>query len=127
MTDIERVLLNGSIAEIGALYRSHRTSVVEAVAWYLTRIERFKDLNAVRDISEHARADAKRADHELLARGIDHGPLHGIPVLLKDNILARGLRASAGLGRSPSSSRAVMPPWRPSCAPPAPLCWARPT
>ena len=95
MTDIERVLLNGSIAEIGALYRSHRTSVVEAVAWYLTRIERFKDLNAVRDISEHARADAKRADHEL-ARGIDHGPLHGIPVLLKDNILARGLRASAG-------------------------------
>jgi amidase len=95
MTDVERVLLNGSIAEIGALYRSHRTSVVEAVSWFLARIEQCKDLNAVRDISEHALDDAKRADQEL-AQGIDHGPLHGIPVLLKDNILARGLRASAG-------------------------------
>ena len=95
MTDIERVLLNGSIAEIGALYRSRRISVAEAVSWFLARIERFKDLNAVRDISEHALDDAKRADHEL-SQGIDHGPLHGIPVLLKDNILARGLRASAG-------------------------------
>ena len=52
MTDIERVLLNGSIAEIGALYRSRRISVAEAVSWFLARIERFKDLNAVRDISE---------------------------------------------------------------------------
>jgi amidase len=95
MTDIEHVLLNGSIPEIGALYRAHRASVVEAVAWYLARIERCRDLNAVRDISEHALEHAKRADHEL-AQGIDHGPLHGIPVLLKDNILARGLRASAG-------------------------------
>ena len=95
MSDIEHVLLNGSIAEIGALYRSRRITVVEAIAWYLARIERFKDLNAVREVSEHALEDAKRADHEL-AQGVDHGPLHGIPVLLKDNILARGLRASAG-------------------------------
>jgi amidase len=95
MSDIEHVLLNGSIAEIGVLYRSRRITVVGAVAWYLARIERFKDLNAVREVSEHALEDAKRADHEL-AQGIDHGPLHGIPVLLKDNILARGLRASAG-------------------------------
>ena len=95
MSDIEHVLLNGSIAEIGALYRSRRTSVVEAVAWYLARTERLKDLNAVRDRSEHALEDAERADREL-ADGTEYGPLHGIPVLLKDNILARGLRASAG-------------------------------
>jgi amidase len=95
MTDIERVLLNGSIGEIGALYRSRRISVVEAVSWFLSRIERCKDLNAVRDISKHALDDAKRSDHEL-AQGTDHGPLHGIPVLLKDNVLARGMRASAG-------------------------------
>ncbi len=95
MSDIEHILLNGSIAEIGALYRSRGMSVIEAVAWYLARIERFRDLNAVRDISEHAVADAKRADHEL-AQGIDRGPLHGIPVLLKDNILTRGLRDVGG-------------------------------
>src|SRR5690242_9870745 len=95
MTDIEHVLLNGSIAEIGALYRSRRVSVVEAVTWFLARIARFKDLNAVRDVAEHASEDAERADHEL-GQGIDHGPLHGMPVLLKDNILARSVRASAG-------------------------------
>jgi amidase len=125
MSDIEHVLLNGSIAEIGALYRPRRTSVVDAVAWYLARIERFKDLNAVRDVSEHALDDAKHADHEL-AQGIDHGPLHGIPVLLKDNILARGLRASAGARALADSDPAAMPPWLPSCVPPAPSCWARP-
>jgi amidase len=38
---------------------------------------------------------AKLAD-DALANGSDLGPLHGIPVLLKDNIFARGMRASAG-------------------------------
>src|SRR5262245_53052831 len=94
MSDIESILSNGSTTEIGALYRSRRASVVEAVSWYLARIERMAHLNAVRKISAQALQAAKLAD-DALAEGSDLGPLHGIPVLLKDNIFARGMRASA--------------------------------
>ena len=93
MADIESIFINGSIAEIGDLYRKRRTSVTEAVKWYLARIERLGDLNAVREVSGTALEEAKRAD-EALASGRDAGPLHGIPVLLKDNIFVSGLRAS---------------------------------
>jgi len=95
MSGIENVLLNGSIAEISTLYRSRRLSVAEAVSWYIARVERFRHLNAVREISGHALHEAKLAD-VALAKGADLGPLHGIPVLLKDNIFVSGMKASAG-------------------------------
>jgi aspartyl-tRNA(Asn)/glutamyl-tRNA(Gln) amidotransferase subunit A len=44
---------------------------------------------------DSAFADAKRADDELL-RGTDRGPLHGIPVALKDLYDAAGLATTAG-------------------------------
>jgi amidase len=96
MSDIENIFINGSIAEIGELYRTRRVSITEAVQWYLARIERLGHLNAVREISSRALEDAKRAD-DALAKGEDAGPLHGIPVLLKDNIFVSGMRASAGV------------------------------
>lgn len=96
MSDIEGVLLNGSIEQVGNLYRTRRASVAEVVSWYLARIRRFPDLNAVRETATKALDEAKRADDDM-ARGNLTGPLHGIPVLLKDNIFTGcGLRASAG-------------------------------
>jgi len=95
MSDFESILINGSIAAIGGLYRARRISVTEAVTWCLARIERLADLNAVREISTRARDEAREAD-AALAAGRDLGPLHGIPVLLKDNVFAAGMTASAG-------------------------------
>lgn len=91
------LLLNGSIAEIGAAYRSRRVSVSDAVGFYLRRIAKLNpSLNAVRETSPNAAPDARHAD-DALAAGKDLGPLHGIPVLLKDNIFTgEGMRASAG-------------------------------
>ena len=99
--DVELILLNGSIAALGAAFRSKRLSVAEAVSWFLERIKRFNhagsNLNAVRLLSPSLLADAKEAD-EALAKGIDRGPLHGIPMLLKDSILtADGMTATAGV------------------------------
>ena len=57
--------------------------------WYLARIEAFNQagprLNAVRVLSTHVLEDARRAD-EALESGRELGVLHGIPVLIKDNV-----------------------------------------
>jgi len=96
MRDLSDILVSGSIAEIGAAYRRRELSAADAVAFYLSRIEALKRLNAVREVSAQAAEDARRAD-AALAAGKDLGPLHGIPILLKDNIFtAEGMRASAG-------------------------------
>jgi amidase len=98
--DIENVLMQGSIAELRALYVEKRLSVTDAVNWYLSRINDISQngpaINAVREVSLRAMDDAKRAD-EAIARGEDLQALHGIPVLLKDNILTGdGMKAAAG-------------------------------
>jgi amidase len=98
--DIENVLMRGSIAELRALYVERRLSVTDAVNWYLSRINDISQngpaINAVREVSLRAMDDAKRAD-EAIARGEDLQALHGIPVLLKDNILTGdGMKAAAG-------------------------------
>ncbi len=62
MLDVERILLNGAIVEIGKLYRGRLLSVREAVSWYLSRIMALKHLNAIRELSRYALDDANRAD-----------------------------------------------------------------
>ncbi len=98
-TGVEHCLFDGSLPAIGSEFRSRRLSVREAVAWYMARIEAFDRagpaLNAVRALNPRALEEAGERDDEF-ARGLDRGPLHGIPVLLKDNILAVGMKASAG-------------------------------
>ncbi len=75
------------------------TSVVLTQA-YLDRIAQVDDagptLGAVIEINQQAMADAAALDAERKA-GKLRGPLHGIPVLLKDNIDAAGMVNSAGL------------------------------
>jgi len=66
---------------------------------YLDRIARIDragvHLNAVIEINSHAAADAEALDAERRA-GRVRGPLHGLPVLIKDNIDAVGMVNSAG-------------------------------
>src|SRR5687767_7934850 len=66
---------------------------------YLDRIASIDDagprLNAVIEISQTAVADAEALDNERKS-GKVRGPLHGIPVLIKDNIDSVGMANSAG-------------------------------
>ena len=97
---MEDLLLTGTIAQIQKALTSRELSVPEIVDWYLSRIEQIDragpKLNAVRSLAATARDTARRLDKELAA-GRSRGPLHGIPVLLKDNILTGdGMTAAAG-------------------------------
>ena len=93
----------GSIEEIGKLFRKRKLSPVELTKLMLTRIEQLNPkLNAYITVTaELALAQAKKAERELFSsRGRkghrDRGPLHGIPISLKDNIYTEGIRTTAG-------------------------------
>ena len=92
-----------SIEEIGKLFRKRKLSPLELAKFMLARIERLNPrFNAYITVTaELALAQARKAEAELFApRGRkgprDRGPLHGIPVSLKDNICTKGIRTTAG-------------------------------
>jgi len=86
-----------SIEELAPLIRRRKVSPVELLNAVLARIEALNPrLNAYLTVcAESARAEAARAEREIM-RGRSRGPLHGIPVSLKDNISTRGIRTTAG-------------------------------
>ncbi len=83
--------------EAATLLRARKTSSVELVRACVEIIER-RDGELVAFISktlDRALTDAARADREL-ASGMDRGPLHGVPVALKDLYDAKGDVTTAG-------------------------------
>jgi aspartyl-tRNA(Asn)/glutamyl-tRNA(Gln) amidotransferase subunit A len=86
-----------SIEQAAGLLRKRALSPLELVEAALGRIERFNsNLHAFLTIlTEQARQQAKRAEREM-RRGETRGPLHGIPISLKDNFYTRGIRTTAG-------------------------------
>ena len=88
-------LLFSSIAEIGALYRSGQLSPLELTRQCLARIEALNPtLNAFITVTaQQALLEAQQAEQELRA-GHDKGPLHGIPIALKDLIDTAGIRTT---------------------------------
>lgn len=89
-----------SAGEQQAAMADGRVTSEQLVRGYLERIERIDragpKLNAVLALNSHALSDARRLDAERKA-GKVRGPLHGVPVLLKDNIeSADGTATTAG-------------------------------
>lgn len=78
-----------SAGEAQAAMRAGRVTSEQLTRYYIDRIAVFDDagptLNAVIAINPHALADARNLDRER-REGKVRGPLHGVPILLKDNI-----------------------------------------
>ena len=86
-----------TIAEAAEALRAKRLSASELTEAFLARIERVNpSVNAyVTVTAERAIADARRATDEI-ARGRLRGPLHGIPIGLKDLVDTAGIRTTYG-------------------------------
>lgn len=84
-----------SLAEASRALRRKDCSPVELTNACLERIERFDArLNAFITLTaDLALSQAKEAERELLA-GRDRGPLHGIPIALKDLYMTKGIRTT---------------------------------
>jgi amidase len=86
-----------SATELATWIRQSRASASELVDAYLARIARYNpSLNAVVTLDEErARKRAQEAD-AALARNETWGPLHGVPMTLKDGHSVAGMRTTAG-------------------------------
>jgi aspartyl-tRNA(Asn)/glutamyl-tRNA(Gln) amidotransferase subunit A len=90
-------LLELSITKASRLIERKEISPVELVEAVLDRISAVEDkINAYISVyPDEARAVAKAAEI-MIGAGHWLGPLHGIPIALKDNIGLKGLRSTAG-------------------------------
>lgn len=98
-----------SVASIGQAFASRDFSATELAAACLLRINRYEPyLNAFIWLNENVLQDAARVDAEL-ASGPQRKPLHGVPVVLKDNMNLVGARTTAGYAGFASDNRVVDP------------------
>jgi amidase len=90
-------LIYASAATLARAIRDKTVSVTEVVTAYLQRIEAVNPaLNAVVHLShERALAEALAADRAL-AQGTIIGPLHGVPMTIKDSLDTAGVVSTGG-------------------------------
>ncbi|MCJ1287433.1 hypothetical protein MMC26_006784 [Xylographa opegraphella] len=82
-------LLDITIEEIGQLLQERTTTSEELVDVYLQRISEVNDkLRAINEINPDAQAIARELDGER-ALGKVRGPLHGVPILVKDVVATK--------------------------------------
>ncbi|MBW2281350.1 MAG: amidase [Deltaproteobacteria bacterium] len=85
------------LLEAAAALRAGETSPTELLAATLARIERLEpQLHAyVRVLADSAARQAQRAEQEI-ARGEARGPLHGVPIAVKDLCATKGVPTASG-------------------------------
>ncbi|VVB97314.1 Amidase [uncultured archaeon] len=95
-------IIYSSATRLAKAIRAKEVSSEEVVNAYLQRIEEINpELNAIVHLqANEARNQAKKAD-AALALGDLKGPLHGVPVTIKDNVDVKGMISTSGTrGRS---------------------------
>jgi len=90
-----------TIRQIHAAYLAGKTTAHAITQAYINRIvaydKRGPYLNSIITLNDHALADADKLDTRLKATGSLTGPLHGIPVIVKDNLDTFDLPTTSGV------------------------------
>ena len=95
-SDLSYELTRKSVSELAELIRSRAISSVEVVAEHFERIEKLNpSLNAIVTLANDT-IDRARAADIALSKGETTGPLHGVPLTVKDTIDTQGLRTTSG-------------------------------
>jgi Asp-tRNA(Asn)/Glu-tRNA(Gln) amidotransferase A subunit family amidase len=85
-----------SAGELAENIRTKAISPVEVINAYLQRIEKLNPtLNAIVTLASGAMEQAREAEAAVMS-GARLGPLHGVPVTIKDTIETAGLRTTSG-------------------------------
>ena len=109
-----------TVTELSEVIREKEVSPVEVTEAYLERIDalNFK-FNSYLTVCRNEALDAARDAERAIAQGNYLGPMHGVPVAVKDQIWTKGIRTTVGGGNE--YSIVVVPhalPARELCCPP---------
>ncbi len=86
-----------SASQLSSVIKKRELSPVEAVEAYLERIDRLDGkVHSYLTVCPDEALKAARESEEALARGEYRGPMHGIPVAVKDQVYTAGIRTTAG-------------------------------
>src|SRR5262249_43099895 len=92
-------VMETTIAEVHSAYKSGQLTARQLVQTYLDRIESYDKngpaINAIISINSEALKEADRLDAALKTSGFV-GPLHGIPIIIKDQADAKGMPTTLG-------------------------------
>ncbi|MFX0543315.1 amidase [Roseovarius sp. S4756] len=93
-------VVEATITDAQAAFRSGDLTVHDLVSAYLERIEEIDksgpELNSVITINSQALEEAKALDSHFAETGDFKGPLHGVPVLVKDQAETKGIKTTFG-------------------------------
>jgi amidase len=92
---IDRDLLDVTVPTLHQLYADKRYTVTQVVQWHLARIDRYNPIYGAIEtvLRDSALAQATRAD--AAPNGV-HGPLWGVPIVIKANTSIKGEVTTAG-------------------------------
>lgn len=90
-------LMETTISKVHQAMLNGELTVRQLIDYYLGRIEAYeKDLNSIILVNPNAQEEADLLDRKLQETGKLSGPLHGIPVMLKDNVDTCDMETTAG-------------------------------
>jgi Asp-tRNA(Asn)/Glu-tRNA(Gln) amidotransferase A subunit family amidase len=93
-------IMETTIDDIHAAYKSGQLTSHQVVQMYLDRIEAYDQkgpaINSIITLSKDALAEADKLDASFKKTGSFVGPLHGIPIILKDQVDAAGFPTTLG-------------------------------
>ena len=85
------------VAELGRLIQARQVSPIEATEAYLERIDRIDGrVNSYITVSHEEARQAAREAEQAISAGRYLGPLHGVPVAVKDQFDTAGIRTTYG-------------------------------
>ena len=97
MPNIDENLAFAPASELAALIADKQASPVELTALYFERIERLdSQLNAYLTLCRDEAMQAAKDAEDAVMRGDALGPLHGVPISIKDLELTKGIRTTSG-------------------------------
>ena len=89
-------LLDVTVSQLHRLYRDKTYTVTQVVRWHLDRIDRYNGVYGAIETVLRARALADAAREDAEGPGAAHGPLWGVPIVIKANTSIKGEVTTAG-------------------------------
>ena len=97
---MDRDLMEITIPQLQKLYAAHKYTVTEVTEWYIARIHRYNGIyRAVEDLDEKGALAIAAAEDAAAKQGgtsFQHGPMWGVPMIIKANTSIHGLVTTDG-------------------------------